>query len=256
MQLKMAASASVTAERPGEHRHLPGIGPAAYMPHAYRPSVHHPPAPGAKPLHDLAFVGTGFPTRVRFFEQMDLAGLDVRLRACGWTAAGTRRCGTGRPPDPDAASTTPTPRNLPAGAVRHQLLPPRRRGRGQAKAGRAGRGRSRWRRAACSSCATRGPSPTAVPDAALVHQRGRGGELLRWALAHPAERAAAAARPARRSRTGRSRTLPGSSWRCSENNREKKVARRHGRNGRVYLGATKRCCGGPAAVPGRLVDQQ
>jgi hypothetical protein len=52
--------------------------PAAYMPHAYRPSVHYPD-PAAQKLWDLAFVGTGFPSRIRFFEQMDLAGLDVYL---------------------------------------------------------------------------------------------------------------------------------------------------------------------------------
>lgn len=51
--------------------------PAAYMPHAYRPKVHYPA--GAQKLWDLAFVGTGFPSRVRFFEEMDLAGLDVYL---------------------------------------------------------------------------------------------------------------------------------------------------------------------------------
>src|SRR5215468_9242865 len=47
------------------------LGPAAYMPHAYREDVHYP-VPGAAMLWDLAFVGTGFPSRQRFFEQMDL----------------------------------------------------------------------------------------------------------------------------------------------------------------------------------------
>src|SRR5262249_35960491 len=53
--------------------------PAAYMPHAYRPRVHRPAAGVAKEW-DLAFVGTGFPSRQRFFEAMDLSGLDVCLR--------------------------------------------------------------------------------------------------------------------------------------------------------------------------------
>ena len=52
--------------------------PARYMPHAYRPSVHYPD-PGAQKLWDLSFVGTGFPSRIRFFEEMNLDGLDVRL---------------------------------------------------------------------------------------------------------------------------------------------------------------------------------
>jgi len=58
-------------------------GDAVYMPHAYRPAVHHPrPAgTGADPAlaADLAFIGTGFKSRVEFFEAMDLTGLDVLL---------------------------------------------------------------------------------------------------------------------------------------------------------------------------------
>jgi spore maturation protein CgeB len=55
------------------------VGPAEYMPQAYRETVHYPPPFGAVPEYDFAFVGTGFPSRVRFFDQMDLAGLNVRL---------------------------------------------------------------------------------------------------------------------------------------------------------------------------------
>ena len=52
---------------------------AVYMPHAYRPSLHRP-GPSVPALQcDLAFVGTGFPSRVAFFEAMDLYGLDVLL---------------------------------------------------------------------------------------------------------------------------------------------------------------------------------
>lgn len=53
--------------------------PAAYVPHAYRPHIHYPAQPGAAKTWDLAFVGTGFPSRVKFFEAMDLTGLDVHL---------------------------------------------------------------------------------------------------------------------------------------------------------------------------------
>lgn len=56
---------------------------AEYMPHRYRESVHHP-GPGRADLRsDLAFVGTGFASRIRFFEAMHatghLGGLDVLL---------------------------------------------------------------------------------------------------------------------------------------------------------------------------------
>jgi len=50
-----------------------------YCPKAYRPTVHHPGPPVAEFECDLAFVGTGFPSRVEFFEAMDLDGLDVML---------------------------------------------------------------------------------------------------------------------------------------------------------------------------------
>jgi spore maturation protein CgeB len=57
--------------------------PAVYMPHAYRPRVHHP-APATDDLvTDFAFLGTGFPTRIEFFEKMialgAFDGLDVTL---------------------------------------------------------------------------------------------------------------------------------------------------------------------------------
>lgn len=58
---------------------------AHYVPHAYRPSVHHP-GPGLDRLRcDVGFCGTGFPSRIAFFEAMDLDGLDVAL-AGNWQA--------------------------------------------------------------------------------------------------------------------------------------------------------------------------
>ena len=79
-QLKMAAYADLTLlNDPVGLDAYRQAGPAEYMPHSYRPSVHYPPAPGTEPEYDFAFVGTGFPSRARFFSQMDLAGLNVRL---------------------------------------------------------------------------------------------------------------------------------------------------------------------------------
>lgn len=58
-------------------------GKAEYFPHAYRPHIHHPRPPGTPPdpalAADLAFVGTGFESRIKFFEAMNLDGLDVLL---------------------------------------------------------------------------------------------------------------------------------------------------------------------------------
>lgn len=59
-----------------------------YAPHAYRPSVHYPRSgPVNEDLNaDLAFIGTGFASRVDFFERMNLDGLDVLLGGC-WPMA-------------------------------------------------------------------------------------------------------------------------------------------------------------------------
>ena len=55
------------------------ITTTAYVPKGYRPSLHHP-GPAVEALRsDLAFVGTGYESRIRFFEDMELDGLDVLL---------------------------------------------------------------------------------------------------------------------------------------------------------------------------------
>lgn len=55
------------------------FGPAEYMPHAYRPRVHRPGPADPELKSDFAFVGTGFRSRVEFFEAMNFDGLDVLL---------------------------------------------------------------------------------------------------------------------------------------------------------------------------------
>jgi spore maturation protein CgeB len=50
-----------------------------YVPHSYRPSLHKPGLGNPELKCDLAFVGTGYPSRVGFLEAMDLDGLDVLL---------------------------------------------------------------------------------------------------------------------------------------------------------------------------------
>jgi hypothetical protein len=55
------------------------VAPTMYLPHAYRPTVHYPPAPGIEPQYDFSFVGTAFASRIAFFEALDLDGLDVLL---------------------------------------------------------------------------------------------------------------------------------------------------------------------------------
>lgn len=55
------------------------VAPSMYKPQAYRAGVHAPGPAVPELVCDLGFVGTGFPSRVQFFEGMDLSGLDVLL---------------------------------------------------------------------------------------------------------------------------------------------------------------------------------
>lgn len=50
-----------------------------YAHQAYRPGRHHPGPPREDYACDLAFIGTGYPSRIQFLEAMDLTGLDVLL---------------------------------------------------------------------------------------------------------------------------------------------------------------------------------
>jgi spore maturation protein CgeB len=50
-----------------------------YVPHAYDPARHYPGDGVPEMKCDFAFVGTGFPSRVAFFEACDFEGLDVML---------------------------------------------------------------------------------------------------------------------------------------------------------------------------------
>lgn len=52
---------------------------AAHAPHCYRPGVHTPGRADPALACDFAFVGTGYASRIGFFERMDLTGLDVLL---------------------------------------------------------------------------------------------------------------------------------------------------------------------------------
>lgn len=89
MQLERAQCSDITLLNDPvnieEYRKL-GIT-AEYAPHSYRPSVHYPLREPNKDLNaDLAFIGTGFASRIDFFERMNLDGLDVLLGGC-WPLA-------------------------------------------------------------------------------------------------------------------------------------------------------------------------
>lgn len=79
-QVALAAHADINLVNDPAHLDAyRAVAPSWYVPHAYRPDRHYPrdPVPGLG--CDFAFVGTGYPSRRAFFEQVDWAGLDVKL---------------------------------------------------------------------------------------------------------------------------------------------------------------------------------
>jgi hypothetical protein len=169
--------------------------PAQYVPHAYREKIHYPAAPGTEPVYDLAFVGTGFPSRVKFFEQMKMDGLNVRLAGPwlnlpedsplrDWTATDLEDC-------VDNEDTAEIYRQSACGINFY---------RRESEAAHEGEGVACGPReielAACGTYFLRDPRPESdelFPMLPSFTSPEEASELLRWALAHPRERAAAAA---------------------------------------------------------------
>jgi spore maturation protein CgeB len=196
-QLIRAASAHVNLiNDPTNLAGYAGLGTAAYMPHAYRPSVHHPAAPGDRLDYDLGFVGTGFPSRVKFFEQMNLAGLDIRLAGPwldlpeesplrDWTATEIDGC-------IDNADTAAIYRASRCGINFY-----RREGEDAGDYAGWACGPREIEMAACGLWFLRDPRPESddlFPMLPAYTSPGEASELLRWALAHPEDRAEAAAK--------------------------------------------------------------
>lgn len=172
------------------------FGAAEYMPHAYRPGVHYPAEAGAAKKWDLSFVGTGFPSRVGFFGAMDLQGLDVNL-AGPWLDL---------PPDSPLRDWTMTEddacvdNDQTAAIYRHS-----RCGinfyRRESEQDHAGEGWAIGPRevelAACGTWFTRdarAEGDGVFPMLPAFTCPAEASEQIRWALAHPDEREAAAAK--------------------------------------------------------------
>ena len=168
--------------------------PAEYAPHAYRPTVHYPALPGAAEKWDFAFIGTGFPSRVKFFEAMDFTGLDVHLAGPwldlpedsplrDWTAPELDNC-------VDNRQTAEIYRE-----TRCSLNFYRR----EAEDAHAGEGWACGPRevelAACGTYFLRDPRPESDELFGMLpsySSPGEASDLLRWALARPEQRAEAA----------------------------------------------------------------
>lgn len=172
------------------------LGPAEYMPHAYRPDIHHPAAPGTAQHWDLSFIGTGFPSRVRFFEAMNLEGLAVHLAGPwldlaedsplrDWTMTDNEAC----------VSNDETAEIYRASRCGINFY------RVEGEEAHAGKG---WamgpREVELAACGTwfprdpRGEGDEVFPMLPTFTSPAEAGDQIRWALAHPDEREKAAAR--------------------------------------------------------------
>jgi spore maturation protein CgeB len=194
-QLERAAHADINLlNDPTGIDQYQALCPSAYMPHAYRESVHYPADPAAAKKWDLSFIGTGFPSRVAFFEQMDLAGLDVHLAGPwldlpedsplrDWTALDPDNC-------VDNTQTAEIYRQSRAGINFY---------RRESEDAHEGEGWAVGPRevelAACGTWFTRDPRPESdelfpmLPSYASPQEAG---EQIRWAAAHPDQRQDAA----------------------------------------------------------------
>jgi spore maturation protein CgeB len=55
------------------------VAPTVFMGAAHRPSIHHPGPATPDMVSQFCFVGTGFPSRIRFLEAVDFTDIDVAL---------------------------------------------------------------------------------------------------------------------------------------------------------------------------------
>jgi hypothetical protein len=62
------------------------LGPAVYQPHGYQPHVHYPRVGPVDPelASDFVFIGSAFDSRKKFFEAMDLRGIDMLIGGADW----------------------------------------------------------------------------------------------------------------------------------------------------------------------------
>jgi spore maturation protein CgeB len=169
---------------------------AVHAPHCYRPTVHHPGPVRPELAADLAFVGTGYASRIAFLEQMDLDGLDVLLGG-NWQDlepdSPLHRHLSGGPGDClHNDRTADIYRSAKAGLNLYR----REAERPELSAGWAV-GPREIEAAACGGFFLRDPRPEGdelFPMLPTFTDPAEASELLRWWLAHPDDRAAAAAK--------------------------------------------------------------
>ena len=166
-----------------------------YLPHSYDPDLHHPGPADPDLVCDFGFVGTGFPSRMEFFEQVDWSGIDARFGG-NWTWLDEDSPLRSRLLHPaehcmDNADATRLYRSAAAGANLYR--------KEHSDGGHAdgwAMGPREVELAACGSFflrEPRGEGDALLPSLPTFTEPGEFGELLRWWLRHPELRQAAAA---------------------------------------------------------------
>ena len=166
---------------------------AVHQPHSYRPTVHTPGPVIPELAADFAFVGTGYQSRIEFFEAMDLVGLDVLL-AGNWkqlaedsplrsyVAGGLEDC-------LDNTKTVDVYRSAKVGINFYRREADDGTPRGVAV------GIREVEAAACGSFFLRDPRPEGdelFPSLPVFTSPDEASDQLRWFIAHPSEREKAA----------------------------------------------------------------
>ncbi len=167
---------------------------AYYQPHSYRPTLHTPGPAVPELAAEFAFVGTGYDSRIAFLEQMDLDGLDVLL-AGNWKQLGTDSplhgfVAGGLEDCLDNDKTVQVYRSVKVGInlYRREAETP------ELSVGWAV-GPREVEMAACGAFFLRDPRPEGdelLPSLPTFTSPGEASEQLRWWLANPAARDAAA----------------------------------------------------------------
>ena len=171
---------------------------AMYVPHSYDPAVHRPGPADPACLSDVCIVGTGYPSRVRFLEQIDWTGIDLALLGMWKTLEGhplaehVRGVTTG-PDDPDRyevcidnAETVTWYRS-----TRASLNLYRREAEADTLTDGYAMGPREVELAACGTffvTEARGENVDRLPMVPKVSTPAEADEMLRWYLAHDDER--------------------------------------------------------------------
>lgn len=171
--------------------HFEQVCTAVHQPHCYRPALHKPGPALPELAADLAFVGTAYASRIRFFEQLDLDGLDVLL-AGNWQQLAPdsplRTFVVGNPDDClDNDRTADIYRSAKVGINLY-------RREGESAQGWA-MGPREVEMAACGAFFLRDPRPEGdalLPSLPTFTTPDEASDLIRWWLANPSARTTAA----------------------------------------------------------------